>query len=382
MPAGIIDAFIQAKEINASQSNDSNVTEQTPDASAKQPSEETTQVAPVTQESTTEPVVETIETPALTQATEESVTTEQAAATEQNAGTIVDISTSTDTETPVKNFSDVLSQQYNGRFKTQKDLDDFISKADKPRIEYANEFTASLDNAVKNGQSAKDFTAAYFLNTEEMTDREAIKQMQKLKNSSLTDRQLDRIVSKKYDVGEDAEKDEIEDAKISETMDGGEAKRYLKEYRDKYIIDVPNVAQSQQKTRDDALTAAQDYANDMNAYIDANGNHKIEVSLNDKLKYAYTPTQEDINAARNMVTDIGTFWKQYEGKDGKAKFYQDQLFLANREKIMRNLAEAINNDGKKFILKKIDNPSSLDSSNEANVASKSIDLQAAEQFFQ
>ena len=374
---GLIEAIEQAKEITASQSNDSSLVGVTPDASAKQPSEEKT----TTQESTTDTAVETIERPASTQATEESVTTEQASTTEQGAGTIVDISTSTDTEAPVKNFSDVLSQQYNGRFKSQKDLDDFISKADKPRIEYANEFVASLDNAIKSGQSAKDFTAAYFLNTEEMSDREAIKQMQKLKNPNLSDGQLNRIVSKKYDVGEDAEQDDIEDAKISETMDGGEAKRYLKEYRDKYIVDVPNVAQSQQQSRDDSLTAAQNYSNDMNAYIDVNGNQKIEVSLNETQKYAYTPTQDDINAARNVSANLETFWDQYKGENGMAKFYQDQLFLANREKIMRNLAQAISNDGKKDILKKIDNPSNLDSSNEASVAGKSIELQAAEQFF-
>lgn len=305
-----------------------------------------------------------------------------------NAGAIVSTQAPTSTpaiEKPEYNFSNVLSQKFDGRFKTEDDLNNYIQKSDKPRIEFANDFVASLNQAIKSGVSEQEFAKAYFLDPDNMSDREAIRQKTRMENPGLSDAQLNRVLSKKYDADAEDE-DAVADAKISENMDGSNAKRFLKEYKEKYKVEIPNNEQLQQEVAQREAAARDQidqYVNSIDQHITNRGNQKYEVALNDAQKYTYTPSTDQLNEVKNQIADLSTFFNRYQGEDGAAKLFDEMFFAMNHEKVLRSMSQAINNDGKKEILNTLTNPGNLDPATrvDAGAQQDSIALQAARQIF-
>ena len=381
----LIQAFLDNKDAPPAEAPKTEVSApvvETPVIDQKAP-ETTTAEAPVVEpvaKIVTEPVVPSTSEPKASETTPAPV----------NQGAITDVSEPTiaATETPEYNFGDVLSQKFDNRFKSEADLQRFIESADKPRVEYANDFVASLDYAIKHGVNEQEFIRAYTLDPDNMSDREAIRQAEKIKNHDLTDRQLDRIISRKYDItaeeGEDPDPDQVEDAKISETMDGGNAKRFLKEFKDKYKVELPNNEQLQKDANDlkEANQAKLDqYVSDIDKHIADRGNRKYQVSLNEKQTYTYDPSPDQLNEVREQVSNLSTFFDKYAGEGGAAKLFDDMFFAQNHQAILRSMAQAISNDGKKEIIKGLTNPGELDSQKAPGDTTKSVDEQIAEQFW-
>ena len=308
-----------------------------------------------------------------------------------NQGAITDVSDPTPaSDKPEYNFSDVLSQKYNGRFKSEAELERFIQEADKPRVEFENDFVASLNHAVKNGVNEQEFMRAYALDPDNMNDREAIRQAEKIKNPSLTDSDLSRIISRKYDItaeeGEDTDPEKVQDAKIHEKMDGGNAKRFLKEFKDKYKVELPNQEELQREAtqaQEKNQAKVDQYVKDIDQHITDRGNQKYEISLNEKQKYTYEPSTEQLNAVREQLVGSSGYFNTYAGEGGAAKLFDDTFFAQNHEVILRSMAQAISNDGKKDIINGLVVPGELDSQNvsDGDQGDKSWQQQSAEQFF-
>jgi hypothetical protein len=380
MSDSLIQASIDAKNAEAAQNQAPPVID-TPVAkpvSDQQKPAETTPVTPVVK---TEPVVK--ETPVASSDSE--TKTPETTKVPSNAGAIVNIGdekiTTPATEKPEATFSDVLSQQYKGRFKTQKDLDDFITQADKPRLKFANEIVAQLNQAINNGMSEQDFLRAHALNPDTMTDLEAIKQRTKLENPGLSDLQVNRLLNKKYSAEED-DAEAVQDADILTITDGSSAKRFLTEYKEKFKVEMPDEASLQAETADrEAAAQAQvdQYQQRIDQHIASRGTEKYQISLNEKQAYTFEPSAEQLAEVRDQVADLSTFFDRYKGDDGAEKLYDDMFWAMNRETMMRSMAQAISNDGKKDILKDLVNPGNLDQATDATAGGeKNWQQQAAD----
>lgn len=383
MSESLIEARIEAKKHMASQESPPGRTEVAvaPPASDQQTPAATE--APVVTETKPEPKPDTIVNETAAASPPPGSETSSAKPVSDNAGAIVNIDDPKPaaTEKPKETFSDVLSQQYSGRFKTQKELDDFITKADKPRIKFANEIVAQLNQAINNGMSEQDFLRAHALDPDKMTDLEAIKQRTKLENPGLSDLQVNRLLDKKYGAEED-DTEAVQDAEILAITDGSSAKRFLNEYKEKFKVEMPNEATLQAEAADREVAAQaqiDQYHSNLDQHIASRGNDKYEISLNDKLKYTFTPSTEQLAEVRELVSDPSKlFEKRYGGEDGATKLYDDMFWAMNRDKMMRSMAQAINNDGKKDIIKDLTNPGKLDGATDANTGTKpSWALQAA-----
>lgn len=379
----LIQASIDAKAAEAAQSKAPPVIDKpvAKPVSDQQKPAETTPVTPVVK---TEPVVK--ETPVASSDSEPK--TPETTKVPSNAGAIVSIEdtkiTPPVTERPEATFSDVLSQQYKGRFKTQKDLDDFITQADKPRIKFANEIVAQLNQAINNGMSEQDFLRAHALNPDTMTDLEAIRQKTKLENPGLSDLQVSRLLDKKYSA-DDEDTEAVQDADILTITDGSSAKRFLNEYKEKFKVEMPDEASLQAEAADRqaaAQTQVDQYQQRIDQHIASRSNDKYEIALNDKQKYTFEPSTEQLAEVRDQVADLSTFFDRYKGDDGAEKLYDDMFWAMNREPMMRSMAQAISNDGKKDILKDLVNPGKLDQATDATAGGeKNWQQQAADKIF-
>lgn len=271
-------------------------------------------------------------------------------------------------------FDSLLSERFDGKFKSYEELKEALESKPEPKEEkkYEDERLNTLLEFMNKGGQMEDFLSTQLTNYDEMSDADLIKAEMKALDKDLTDEDISLLFSDRYKLDEEEfEEDQIKLSKLKLRRDAKEAKRKLVEEQKKYLVPEkkeepkPEVPVEEKKVDQGALSQDelqkrnQEWINVVNEVTSKSD--PINFTLNDNGEsFSYTVTEEAISKVKNDMTDLSKFWTRYINEDGTEdveRLKKDFLILNNYENILKAAYSQFRSEGREDVLKDIKNPS-------------------------
>lgn len=246
-----------------------------------------------------------------------------------------------------------------------KEKEDYIAEND-----FVDEYARAENKFVKQGGDRKIFKEVNDLDIENMSEEEAIKKKLQIQNKTLTKDEIDRLIKRKYKIGdEDQDDDDVKDANINLKMDGRAAKDFLGKY--KADNSVPPSVKQETEAQKKQVEAAENATKNLKSWTDnydavAPKTKKIsfDLSADDKENYSmdYEMNFNSDDLKKEALSVIGSYGLKY-GDEGAKKALES--FLVNRRiqeelpNIVKAIAGKVKTDRDLFWIEKTNNPGIL-----------------------
>lgn len=273
----------------------------------------------------------------------------------------------------VNDFDKLLAERSNGKFKAWDDIEKALNEA--PKGDFANEEIAKLNDFVRQGGDINDFVRTQRADYSKMADADVLRNYEKLIDPTLSDADIDLLVSDKYGVAENATDQQKRLAEIRMKRDASEARKKLIDEQGKWKTSLPDP--------EAAVKQAQKWITELSSTADKV--EKLEVRVDETSTFSYTVPVDVRNKVKEANKDLSKFFNRYINADGSEniqKFVQDMIILENFNQIVAAAAAAQKNKGKENVIKDLKNTNFTPGQKGGSGTSpKSIAQQAAEQIF-
>lgn len=262
-------------------------TETDPEATTESTTETTSETtSESTEESTTSETTETTEGPKAetTEETKDSETKEETtdeskpdaepkAETKPAEETTAESTPNTEAkpgeaEAPI-DISEGLSKATDGRITTEEDLSTLIAKHDSTLTELADsqdkqhkyDITAKMEQAIDANITPSAFLALQEIDTTGMDDKQAVAAGIKLKNPGLSEGQINDMINKDYNLGEDVEEADKLVGETKLTIAANDSRENIEQLQNDFAAKAPSVQteEQEQATRDIELNRRQNW---------------------------------------------------------------------------------------------------------------------------
>ena len=314
--------------------------------------------------------VETIETPNTEEVKQEAP--KQEAAPVENTEAVKEDSSLKTEETPIEekntqaeekvvtqqpSFEQLLSEKFDGKYKTVEDLKAALSSNTTSESEFANEQIAKLNEYVAKGGSMNEFFSTQTANYEEMDTENVVKNHMKFKNPELSMEEVNLLYEDTYKLDEDTYTDkEIQLSKIKLKQKSLEARKELMKFQSDNAI--PKAAKDAEAEK----LAIKQNQEKWRSKVDEGLKNFKEVSfdLNDKGdKYTFAENEDSMKYVKNTTSNLPDFWKRYVREDGTediGKIAREMAILDNVDNIVRSAYAQGKSGGKADVIDDIKNP--------------------------
>lgn len=256
-------------------------------------------------------------------------------------------------------------------------LDDLQQKEVDTNSLFASERLQTINDFVKNtGRTVEEYLATQSLNTEDMTDVEAVAKQLALENPELSSDDIHAYIQHTYKQSEEGfTESEKSFGNVQLKRDAKKAKDYFNKLKADYSEPIKQEEGLSEEAKSQWIESMKSSVKDVEG---------IEFAISDKETFNYNL---DDAARESLVTsnsNLDNFFEKYVGEDGKWDFdslNKDIFILNNFEDILRSVANQYKGQGTEDIIKDIKNPSTTPDRQSTGAGTKSWQQQLADELF-
>jgi hypothetical protein len=245
-------------------------------------------------------------------------------------------------------FETSLAEKSGGKFKTYADIEAAI--ADAGENAYASDMVRKLNDYVKGGGRTEDFLRTQTVNYKELNHVDAIRELKTLKNKSLSQEEIEFLITEDYGVGENATEREKKLANIRIKEDGEAARIELVAHQEKWAA-APEATADQKIAATKQETEA--WKTELSEAVDKNAEITFKVGEED---FKFKPS-DDAKVNVKEAHDLNKFWDRYKTDTGYDvnKFVREMYILNNIEEITKSIATFAKGQGLEDVVDDIKN---------------------------
>lgn len=281
--------------------------------------------------------------------------------TDDNANTQVDTQTqdvdsgdtSADTQTSSDDDDDLTEDEINSfvfQFlseKLGKEITSIDELSQTPQSDI-DERVAAINKFVKEtGKNPEDWFTYQSMNTSEMDDLAAVKINLATEYPSLSDKEIDLLISSKYKLDEDKYDDtEVQYSKLQLKIDAEKAKREIESIRASFAAPAAKTETSTSKT-----IFSEEWMDTMGREVQELESIEFELSKDKTFKFGVTDDYKKVLKQKNQNLD--GFFNQYVKKDGSWDFetmHSHFAVLDNIDSIIKSVYQQGMSDGQRRVV--------------------------------
>lgn len=252
-------------------------------------------------------------------------------------------------------FFNWASEKLNRKVESFEDLVEKEKVVEEKELDYISEFSKGYDKFYKETNRSPEDYLKFQRDLSTLSKEEVIKESLKAENPKLTDAQINRLYSRKYNIDEEMmEEDEIEDVKLDIDIAYNRGLKTLEQEKEKYLIPSENSIASQEalaaKQREEVEAVAKQWAESI-AETNKSLSSGIEVDLGEDFKFTHAIDKASQKNVAEIAKDssMQKWVSKYQNKDGSIDQVALQRDIYIRDNWQRLIKEAVEHAQSKTI---------------------------------